>query len=547
MIWAVGCVGLFLLILYGVQTTGIPTFSLLGTMGILTIAVLGGGIGLFALVSAKQSTLSGVGFDWAGRAAKSGETRNFDKQSRRGHAAWLRNKIRDRWQRLRGKSGVITKWEWPAGYQPKSFSDNRLLTFVLLDYALRLDTLIAKWYMIKKIMFEKMEQLNSDLGIFGFGEQVTGIRFGKPLTRSMLRQEIMSYRSGGVLADGSTISGWTSFDGELLDTMNKTTDLMFEAIRIINDYNAKIMMAKSSQKKMLQSNKERELSAKIDELIVIRRKIVSAAAHADESYEQFSGKEGLPGRLEAFGVHHEVRSLVLNLYDMYNPVGDYKHHYIITKPGAKFRKNEYVVIAGEEAPEGIEVDIFGFEVDKKNEAEVENANVKPRKLLNPRAMSQFIPDFLAMRAELEKAWNTYLRNFRFGEFAEKSRTTSDHADAFKAKIDVHLNDDAVKFTGRGQIKFDRRALANPGKIPFKGIKSGRTVIPDRIYPMVTVSGIQLYLEELIRSREWESARIIEEILAKFPEDSKQWPNSEQDLIDIVRFARGNATKEKSDK
>ncbi len=227
MIWTIGCIGLFLGILYGVQTTGIPTFSLLGTMGIVTIGILGAGVVILALIKAKQSTLSGAGLDWAGRAAKSKDVRDFDKKSRKGRGAFFRNRIRNKWQRWRGKSQAITKWEWPAGYQPKSFSENRLLTFVLLDYALRLDTLIAKWYMVKKIMREKMQQLNNDLGRFGFTEleEESG---GKSFTRSALRQDIMVYRSGGISSDGRKISGWTTFDRVLLDAMNKATDLMFE-------------------------------------------------------------------------------------------------------------------------------------------------------------------------------------------------------------------------------------------------------------------------------------------------------------------------------
>ncbi|MBI2659956.1 hypothetical protein HYX07_02245 [Candidatus Woesearchaeota archaeon] len=548
-VWAVVCVGVVVGILYGVQMTGIPTFALLGTMGAVTIAILGGGFVIFALIKAKQSTLSGAGLDWAGRTAKSRETRNFDKQSRRGHAAVLRNKIRDKWQKWRGKSQAITKWEWPTGYQPKSFSENRLLTFVLLDYALRLDTLIAKWYMIKKIMREKMQQLNNDLGRFGFTEleEESG---GKSFTRSALRQDIMVYRSGGISSDGRKISGWASFDRVLLDEMNKATDLMFESIGIINKYNAEISRAKiPGKKKELQSAKKKALSAKIDELNAIRRRIDSAAAEADADYKQFLGEEGAGriGRIEAFGVHHEIRSLVLNLYDMYNITGDYKHHYMITKPDAKFRINEHTATAGGAAPEGIEVDMFGVEVDKKNETEVGKSVARPQKLVNPKAMSYFIPNFLAMRAELEKAWYAYLQNFRLGEFAAKSRTTSDYVKAFEERIDVHLNDDLVKFTGIGGIKFDRRALANPGKIPFKGINGFGKIVPDNEYPMVTVSGIQIYLEWLIRAREWDSAKIIQDILARFPDDSKEFPNSEEELRDTIRYAKGMVTTEKVNK
>ncbi|MBI2542286.1 hypothetical protein HYV80_06260 [Candidatus Woesearchaeota archaeon] len=544
MIWGIGCLG----ILFAIQLTGIPTYGLVGTMSPYVMAVLGGGL-VFALIySAKQSTLSGFGFDAAGRAAKSKETRNFDRQSRKGRGAFVRNRIRDKWQKWKGKSETITKWEWEAGYQPKSFRENRLLTFVLLDYALRLDTLIAKWYAIKNDIQKKLQQLNKDLGRFGFAESLE--ETGKqPFTRSALRQDIRAYRSGGTTSEGKEISGWTSFDKVLLSTINKTTDLMFESILVVKDYNAAIGKTDSeSKKKELQSAKKRALIEITGKLNEIRKRIDSAAEEAHSDFAQFFGEEGAVksiGRVEAFGVHHEVHSLVLNLYDMYNIAGDYRHHYIITKLGAKFRRDLHAATGGQDAPKGLEVDIFGVEVDKMNEAEVNRSGAKPQKLLNPKAMSHFIPNFLMMRAELEKVWQTYLQNFRFGELAAKSRTTSDYIKAFEEKKDVHLNDDLVKFTGIGGIKFDRRALANPGRIPFKGINEFKKAEPDNRYPMVTVSGIQAYLEALIRAREWQSARIIQEILARFPDDSKDWPNSEEQLRDTLRFAKGTATIEKS--
>lgn len=581
LMWAIGCLG----ILFAVQMTGIPTFTLLGTASAVTLGVFGAGIIIYGLISAKQSTLSGAGLDWVGRAAKSGDVKDFDRKLGSGHAARLRNKLLNRGQ-----------FEWPARYEPQSYEDNRLLTFVQQDYALRLNIFLSKWYIIKNVIggeYGKFAELNKELD-----------RFGIPYTRSDLRREVKEFRSGtdsdawaelyawidevgpikgtqktyspeelkllidavrggGVdineitrannlrdrvyklLKKGQQVSGWTAFDRTIIAVINETTKKMIEAIKTVNDFDARIAAAQTdAEKERLEAEKEEKIRDKINEINILKSRIVSAAGRTSYQYGEFVR------RLKPFGVHHEVRSYLLNLYDTYNPTGEYEHHYIVTKPGAKFRGNANVMDerGAEDASENIEVDLHGIDIDEKNKRDIEGAKISPRKLLNPRAMSHFIPNFLEFAAYLENAWDVFLRNFRFGEFASRSRTTSDYAKAFKAGIDVHSNDDAVPFSGTGDMKFDRRALANPGKIPYKGPKyyknSGSE--KDEKFPMLTQNGIIIFLDQLARAIEIDSERVLRDFATKLAKDKGTLPNTEQELIEAIENAAGSSSKGNKD-
>lgn len=505
---------------FGLRFGGIPgPMDLIPYVGPVLLGILGLGIVITILVNVSQEKLKEAGLDAIGRATKSKGIKDFDKKSGRGHLANLRNKLLNR-----------KKWEWPSGYEPKSFEDNRLLIFVLQDHALRLDTFLSKWYMMKNKFKSKFVNLNHQLE-----------RFGSPNTRSDLRREIKEYRSGSAI--NKDISGWTSLDNEVIEVINETAKKMIEAIKIVNELEAKIAAAATeSEKETLRSEIEERTNEIINDMNAIKSRIVSANIRSGDQYGEFLR------RLKPFGVHHEIRSYLLNLNDTYNPAGEYKHYYIVTKAGARFRRSPYLADERdtENATEGIEVDLSGVYVDEKNKRDVEESPILPRKLLNPRAMSQFIPNFIYFSTYLENSWNIFLRNFRSGDFAAKSRAITDYSAAFKSKVNVYSNDDAVPFSGAGGIRFDRRALSNPGKIPFKGARDYKkvdSVMLDEKFPTLTQAGITMFLEELARAAEIDSERVLNDFFAKFPEDKMTWPNSEEELIGAISNA---STKERDE-
>lgn len=489
---------------YGLRLGGIP--SLIDILPTISYFVAGaialvGFIGIFGAIS--QSKLQKAGLSKVGEIAKADQSMKLRRRFRKGYLTRLRNKTNAMFDSYLAKIEAISKWNLPEGYQPKSFEDNRILTFALMDYALRLDIFITKYHTLNKKVQARISGLHNDLGEFNKVPKID------------LRNEIRDLRSGSESSDIHTY-GWAQFDAELLSALNRVTELMFKALR-------------SKRNDVIR-----------DEMRMIRDSLRGKAKLAVGSYNKFSKRVGV------YGIHHEMNSLVMNMYDMYNPGAEYRHHYIVTKPGARFRRASHIYDSGSSYPadDGIEVDIFG------NEAEAIKEPV-PRKLLHPKEMSQFISP-LKMVKYLQVEWYAMLENFRFGKFAANTRRIPDYAEAFKpeSKKDVHLDDDSVTFTNSGGTAFDRRALANPGNMPFKGRKDFAISDPDQAihdmkYPMLTIAGMREYLRLLIGARERESKAVIDEFLSKFPNDRGGWPDSEEDLNNVVRSAGRSHEAKKS--
>lgn len=565
-ILALGIIAGVLGLNYGGGIVGIPNlFTYLPTISMVAAGILILGISIPVLASISQNSYAKAGLSKVGEMAKADQSIKLRRRFRKGYLTRLRNKSYAKIDAYLAKYQAISRWNKPEGYQPKSFEDNRVLLFAIMDYALRLDIFIAKWFSIKKTA-DKVGRLNNELGEwnkvprFDLQLEIRDLRSGSDSgkgwaelyefidrTRSIkgtkksynadeLKAIIDEVRRGErsifdvTRAHGIRMKvdellkqeqdrkyGWTQFDSELIGGMNKVTELMFNSLRVGAD----------DRKRM------------IVELRMVRDNLRSKADNTAITYNKFSK------RVSMYGIHHEIDSFVMNAYDMYNPAGSYEHHYLVTSPDALFRKREYHCDLGdtEKAAEGIEVDEFGFEVDATNESNVKGKNARPRKLFDPRRMSDFI-HHVEMFELLQIEWYIMLENFRFGRFATKTRRVPDYAEAFKpeSKKDVHLDDDSVTFTEKGGTAFDRRALANPGNLPFKGRKLFNTRTPtaddvDDKYPMLTTAGMQDYMRLLIESREREFKTIIDEFLTKFPDDAGGWPDSEEDLNNVVRFAR----------
>ena len=489
----------------GLRFTGIPgPIDYLPQVGIGLVVVICIALVVGLLANVSQNKLRKAGLEKAGEFAKAEDSIKLRRKFRKGYLSRMRNKANAAFDSYLAKIEAITKWNLPEGYLPKSLEDNRILTFALMDYALRLDIFLAKFFVLSKKIQPKLSELNNALGEFN------------KTPKADLRIEIRNLRSGSLEEDSRGVRpyGWAQFDAELLNSINRVSVLMFEALRA------------------------RNTSAIQDELIKIRDNLREKGRLAVISYNQFSKRASI------FGLHHEINAYILNMYDIYDIGADFKHHYIAALPGARFRKNSdiFYPLDSYEAAAGTEVDIFGFDVESSNEG------IGSRKLLNPRKMSQFLPP-LQMAKYLQVEWYAMLENFRSGILAANTRRIPDYAEAFKpqSKKDVHLDDDAVVFTNSGGTAFDRRALANPGNLPFRGkkhfaVSNSEGFVPDTKYPMLTVTGMQDYLRMLIEARERESKTVIDEFLARFPDDAGGWPDSEEDLVNVVRFAKNSEEK-----
>lgn len=503
---------------FGLSYAGIPSaIDFMPLVGTGLLAILGVAFGIVAVASISQGKLQEAGLSKLGEAAKAEQSIKLRRRFRKGYLTRLRNKAYGKIDGYLAKIERISRWNAPEGYQLKSFEDNRVLVFAIMDYALRLDIFISKWFTLqsevtstKETIGQKINRLNGELG-----ER-------NKIPKLELRSEIRDLRSGSI--NGNEKYGWAQFDKELIDAINRVTELMFEALK--------------------SGSKSRDIAGELRRLL---NNLGRKSDYVATSYGKFNS------RVAMYGTHHEIHSVILNAYDMYNPHAEYGHHYIVTKPNAKFRRISNIYDPGniENAPAGMEVDVFGIEVDVANAAKVEKKGLKPKKLLNPREMSQFI-HHVGMVNYLQVEWRAILENLREGRFAAKTRRIPDYAEAFKpnSKKDVHLNDDSVILTGKGGTAFDRRALPNPGNIPFKGrknfsIENWNEAVLDDTYPMLTIAGMQDYMRLLIEAREHEYNAKIDEYLTKLPDDYEGWPKSEADLNKVLDYARKSGESKKT--
>ncbi|MBI3034707.1 hypothetical protein HYY71_00145 [Candidatus Woesearchaeota archaeon] len=443
---------------------------------------------------------------------RKGPLQRFKKR----HGRRIVDELKARAQKHASKGDVLLKWNRAEGYEPKSFRDNRVLLFALMDYSLRLDIFHTKWYAFEKVIIPKMNVLSG--------------KIAKYRNKKQVRRQIRDFRSlepGDISTVRSTPRdeeipsfGWTVFDKVIVQYMNRTLELMYDAMKVVNtatDERTRITELKNIRTELLRIQS-------------ILSNISSAAA---KSHNQFYG------RVNALGVLHHIRSKILNIYDMHNMMGVYEHDYLFTRAEAKFRVDPYRTYAGTmPAPRGIEVNRFGLEVDKVNKKDPADP---PKKLLSPRNDSEFIENFLEMLQNLNKEWKGFVFEFRRGVFSRQSRSIQDYADAFGAKIDVHLNDDAVEFKRQGGIAFDRRALANPGLFRYWGRMKhndeGEKALPYSPYPRLTVLGITAYLASVIEAREKGYEAILEEFLGRYPMDTGDLIQTERDLIEAVHYYR----------
>lgn len=450
-------------------------------------------------------------WEWAGRFRKGPWSRFKKKHGRR-----VVDDFKSRTQKFASKGDVLLKWDRAEGYEPKSFLDNRVLLFALMDYSLRLDIFHTKWYAFDRLTIPKMNELSGKIAKYRnkkmVREQIAGFRSEEPKDISTVRstsgdEEIPSF-------------GWVVFDKVIVQYMNRTLELMYDAMGVVNT-------ATDEQ------TRNRGLKNIRSELLRIQSVLSNINSAAAKSHNQFYG------RVNALGILHHIRSKILNIYDMQNMMGVYEHDYLFTTAEAKFRVDPYRTYYGtEHTSSGIEVNRFGWEVDKLNK---KSPTDPPRRLFNPRDESEFPENFLDMLQNLSKEWRGYVSEFRRGLFSRRSRSIQDYADAFERKIDVHLDDDAVPFTRQGGIAFDRRALANPGLSKYWGRMryndEGEKALPYSPYPRLTVIGITAYLSALIEARERDYETILDEFLGKYPMDTGNLIQTERHLIEAIHYFR----------
>jgi len=405
------------------------------------------------------------------------------------------NELKVRFQNLLSKMGIISKWRIPAGREPTSLSENRILLFAMLDYALRLDIFNSK-----KILFDTSKQDTL--------QQFNEIQ-GRHPDRRALRQEMVNFRSGR--------EGWTHFDRALLTALNMANDLIYRAMKVVNDN---------------PPDRDAQIRNLAAQLNTVRTSLANIKQSTDQSYEQFST------RLAPFGIFHKIRSLQLQMNDMYNVSGvRYSHHYMfpVEYGHVYFRSNNYQAPQIDlnrltEAPKGTEFNLYG-------EEEINTPGRSPRKLVNPARDVEYMSNILAMRAESSKEWKAFLLDFREGTYSPNSRTVEDYGRAFKEKVDVHMNDDAVKFTKSTGIKFDRRALVNPGLWRYWGRVNYSDEEPSTAgplgespYPRLTLLGIENYIYSLIIDREIEQKRVINEFMQIYPVELLAQPQTKEDVV-----------------
>ena len=186
--------------------------SVVGIALLFKFGVIKTVLGVGALLLA---TFGLVGFAMARGEEREGIWQSFKTRN----LTRLSNEFKTRVQRMVGQTGVLLKWDIPEGREPKSFTENRLLLFALLDYSLRLDIFNAKRYNFDYIVSKKMTGLWSSLN--------------QHYDRKRLRNEISAYRSGQQI--GTFAVGWARFDKELLNNMKELLDLMYKSIRLARE------------------------------------------------------------------------------------------------------------------------------------------------------------------------------------------------------------------------------------------------------------------------------------------------------------------------
>ena len=440
------------------------------------------------------------------------------------------NELKTRTQKYMGQVGVVTRWDIPEGREPKSFVENRLLLQVLLDYSLRLDIYNAKRFLFEKVKTEKVTQLYQSLGRY--------------LDRKRLREEIASYRStepGSRLLTGPQFApiGWAHFDRIILQHMQEIMEDAYDAIKLVNNPppNANLNDVITDVANRIKNKNST---------------FIKLAESFDVAYINFEG------RYEPYGTWHHIRSLMLNIYDMYNVFGVYEHDYIFPRDGAKFRYNPYyaprdqadidalpdsphtvnlVNVDQNPSDSDVEVNRFGYDVRRINNSITNTLPNRPRKLFDPRRQSDFHLNLIYIMQFLGNEWRAFATDFRYGTYTPNSRVVKDYTDAMTRNIDVHLNDDAVEFQRQGGIAFDRRALGNSGLWKYWGRRHwyGDTndVVMDNPYPRLTVLGVQSYLYELIKARERDPEMVINEFLNSYPLDLEKEIQTKEDIVQAI--------------
>lgn len=245
---------------------------------------------------------------------------------------------------------------------------------------------------------------------------------------------------------------------------------------------------------------------------------------------------------------------MLNIYDMYNVFGVYEHDYIFPRAEAKFRLDPYsvpttqaAIAALPNAPQvvdienpsdsDVEVNRFGYDVKMINNRITDNLAPSPRKLLDPARQSDFHLNLIILMKSLGNEWRAFTNDFRYGTYTPNSRVVKDYTDAMTQNIDVHLNDDAVVFNRQGGIAFDRRALGDPGLWKYWGrihwYGDINDVVMNNPYPRLTVLGIQSYLYELIKARERDPERVINDFLNSYPLDLEKEIQTKEDIVQAI--------------
>ena len=479
------------------------------------LIALTGGLAILLVLLLPLLFIGGVGAAVARGERKEGiwqafKQRNFTR---------LWNEIKTRFQRQASQIGVALKWDIPEGREPKSFVENRLLLFALLDYSLRLDIFNVKRYNFDFIQKPKISMLWGPDGLVRYYD------------RKLLRREIRDYRIGEQI--GTFATGWARFDRELLERIRRIVELMYMAIRVTRENSPTL---------------EQELTNIAQEMININARLNNLAASTETGYINFKG------RYNPYGVWHHIRSIILNLYDMYNVYGVYEHDYLFPKPGAKFRINPYQADTNAvnlpDAQRTVEVNLFGYDVERIN------LNQPLRKLLNPREQSDFYRSPSASEGigeitlptimnHLTNEWRGMVEDFRKGTYSPNSRTIQDYSTTMSEGIDVHMNDDAVTNRVSG-FAFDRRVLVNPGLWKYWGRRhyygDVNDIVMESPYPRLTVLGIQSYLEALIKLRERDPERVINDFLNSYPLDLEREIRTKEDLVRAIgRFREKQAT------
>ncbi|HIH43235.1 TPA: APC family permease [Candidatus Woesearchaeota archaeon] len=332
-----------------------------------------------------------------------------------------------------------------------------------------------------------------------------------------------------VLREPAALGGWCSHHQKIAKVYNETVELSMyaKAAFSIND-----MDGFNHYLTLLQSKKKQ-----FDDL------------QGDISKRYKGYKE----RLEAFGSHNKLKSMMMTAFLMANSSGFYDHTYVFAKPGAPIitKDENGKIVPGEpkvpekhEKGQGMyyEVDLDGKFIDDKNDnvAEWESVNQvyegdfesyreknkpKPiRQLVDPRDVLTYEDHLQGNDANdilnfMNAEWELWLKDMQYGRYHQRSRSAFDYIKAYSSKPPVY-HDNHI-FPEEGTIvydqnpSFDLRILTNPGKFNYWGRRYYRHMgenfgYPDNPIPWISLLGITMYLkyefetlmEEAAHAKEW---------------------------------------------